>query len=184
MLRTIKSWLAPQAPSTPAPRARLDLEPLGERLVPTAVLSATYYPFSGALAVEGTDGDDVIDVRQEAGVLTVQGAMIGVSRTGPVLYYVGPADAFAVTRVDVRGLGGRDQIKFQTVLGASATGNASNRVIPARIDGGARDDTLVRFVSVVDSGLGTDPVWHRDVVHNGNSGDTILTRKAAWLFWR
>lgn len=68
MFATIKSWLAgPSTPRNPDPNAPLGLEALGGRLVPAAVISATYYALSAVLAVEGTEGHDSIDVRQEAG---------------------------------------------------------------------------------------------------------------------
>jgi len=101
-------------------RARLGVEVLEERLLPAATLSG------GVLRIEGTEGDDVIRVRQSSGRIEVVGLPLVVT-------------ASAVVRVEVRGLGGNDVIR----LDSRALGGTEDLLEPCSVWGGDGDDSVV-----------------------------------------
>jgi Ca2+-binding RTX toxin-like protein len=115
-------------------RHKLRLDALEGRALLAANLTASLT--DGVLRIEGTEGPDVIAVRQVNGRIAVDG--IGISIGGgndPV-----PAvDASLVSRVDVFALGGNDTVR----LGGGTSKADPPLTVPGWLDGGDGDDTLV-----------------------------------------
>jgi Ca2+-binding RTX toxin-like protein len=109
-------------------KARLSLESLSSRALPSASL------VNGILTVDGTEGRDVIVVRQFGDRLSVRGQTIDVNGT-PMPF----VSAATVSRVDVNALGGNDSIFLGSVRPAtSVDAGAGNDAV----SGGRGDDTL------------------------------------------
>lgn len=145
-------------------KAHLRVDELHSRALPSATL------VNGVLTVTGTDGNDVIVVRQAHAMISVKGMSIDVN--GVMEKAVKVAD---VTSVDVNALGGNDRVNLSSLrIGATVDGGAGNdRIFGGRgndsligdsgddsLNGGAGDDSL-------DGGAGND-------VENGGQGNDDL----------
>jgi len=129
----------------------LTLETLEVREVPaglTAMLVGT------AINITGTEAADSIIVRQDNGMISVNGFKIQSAATGITTKSV---PASQVTKISVDALGGNDMVWLVDISGAG-TASDRNRVIA--INAGNGND----FVGV---GLG------RNVVHGGNGNDNL-----------
>ena len=100
-------------------KARLALESLSSRALPSATLAG------GILTVIGTEGRDVIVVRQSGDRLSVAGQTIDVNGT-PTRFI----SAAAVTRIDINALGGNDVVRLDSVR------------VPASVHAGDGDDVV------------------------------------------
>jgi Ca2+-binding RTX toxin-like protein len=113
-------------------RPRLDV--LEGRALLAASLTA--HLSGDVLRIEGTEGPDVITVRQINGRIAVDGVGITVGDTKDPVPAV---DAGLVGRVDVFALGGNDVVR----LGGGTSKADPLLTIPGHVDGGAGDDTLI-----------------------------------------
>jgi RTX calcium-binding nonapeptide repeat (4 copies) len=150
--------------ATPTHAIRRTLEGLEDRALMAAALTATLS--GGLLRVEGTDRADRIIVREQNGRIWVDNAKI----TYNGLRY-GWAYAGAVTRVEVRALGGDDRIYLnapgQAVTKATLIDGGSGNDLAAGgrgnnyLFGGAGDDSLYGSsgVDLFDGGAGFDRYW-------------------------
>ena len=131
----------------------LRLEALNSRALPSASLAG------GVLMVTGTDGNDVIVVRQSHDLISVRGMKIDVG--GQLRDSVAEADVNAV-RVDARA--GNDRIDLHALsVPATADGGAGNDVIRGGkgndvLNGGAGDDVIRGEAGndQIDGGAGND----------------------------
>ncbi|GAG53667.1 unnamed protein product, partial [marine sediment metagenome] len=97
---------------------------------------------TGVLHVVGTDGEDVISIRQDVGQISVANV--------PIVYgnaTVGNVPASRVMQIEVQGLGGNDDIRLDQ--------GSEPIFTPASIDGGPREEFIV-------GGAGNDEI-HGDV---------------------
>src|SRR5262245_37001841 len=109
-------------------KTRLSLESLTGRALPSATLAG------GVLTVTGTDGNDVIVVREHDGVISIRGMEIDVGGT-----LQSSVPVASVTAVDVNALGGNDRVRLSSLrIGASVDGGAGNDIVT----GGMGDDSL------------------------------------------
>ena len=127
-------------------KTKLSLESLHSRALPSATLAG------GVLTVTGTDGNDLLVVRQLAGAISVRGMQIDVGGT-----FQSSVPAASVTAVDVNALGGNDRVRLSTLR------------IGATVDAGTGNDS-------VSGGLGDDSIQggDGDDVINGAAGDDSL----------
>jgi Ca2+-binding RTX toxin-like protein len=127
-------------------KSKLKLESLHSRALPSATLAG------GVLTVTGTDGNDLIVVRQIAGAISVRGMQIDVGGT-----LQSSVPAASVTAVDVNALGGNDRVRLGTLH------------IGATVDAGGGNDSVL-------GGLGDDSVSGGvgDDVLNGAAGDDSI----------
>ena len=119
------------------PKARLTLDVLDGRDLPSASL------VGGVLTIEGTDGRDVIVVRQSAGRLTVGGQAIDVNGTP-----MRSVPAANVARVSVAAGDGNDLVNLTYIR------------LPAIVMAGGGNDVVLggRADDVIDGGAGNDRI--------------------------
>lgn len=132
---------------------RPSLESLEGRTMPagiTAMLLA-----DGVLAVTGTAGNDVIRVRESAGVIRIDGVR-------------GTFATSRVTGMRVNGLGGNDTIDLRLVA----------KAVRATINGGAGNDTIHGGAGndIINGGAGNDTIHGgagNDTIYGGAGNDTV-----------
>jgi len=139
------------APAHKTRPATLAVEALEERSLPTAGLTALLQ--DGVLRIEGTDGDDIVRVRQVDNTVSVDYTLIQ-SSNGEAVKRV---PAALVTKVEVRGRGGEDLIHLITT---AADGQTSS-FAPVVVETGTGN---ARLVSDTDAGriqtwLGVGNSW-------------------------
>jgi Ca2+-binding RTX toxin-like protein len=145
-------------------KARLNLDSLDHRIVPSATLA------NGVLTINGTEGRDVIVVRQAHGQLRIRGESIEVN--GSTIRSVGVAD---VKRIEVSAGAGNDRVNLIGVRVAISVdaGDGDDRVFGGvgddTIVGGGGDDRLFGFGGSDDisGGVGDDRIF-------GGAGDDQL----------
>ena len=119
MQRTLKNLFARKAPKSLSGKRRpLVLETLAERALPAASITASLDTADGILKVEGTYGDDRIDIRYSLGKVRVDGTTIAVTDNGTTsnVAYVPRAQ---VTKVVVAALDGDDRVEMHDVAGSN-----------------------------------------------------------------
>ncbi len=121
------------------------------RQYPAATLIATLSA-TGALTIEGTNGNDNINVRQISNAISVDG--IKITKAGVLVNSVA---ASAVTSITVNGLGGNDTINLDS---AAVTGQQAITK-PTTLNGGAGNDVVI-------GSAGNDNIL-------GDIGDDLLT---------
>jgi len=136
-------------------RIRLTLDSLDHRVLPSASLA------NGVLTIDGTDGRDVIIVRQVGSQLRVRGESIDVN--GAAVRTVAVGD---VTRIAISAAAGDDVVNLTGVRVAATVdaGNGDDRVF-----GGASDDSIL-------GGAGNDRLFGfrgNDEIAGGAGDDRI-----------
>jgi Ca2+-binding RTX toxin-like protein len=137
-------------------KVRLNFDSLDNRVLPSATLA------NGVLTINGTEGRDVIVVREADGQLRVRGESIEVN--GSTVRSVAVAD---VTRIEVSAGAGDDRVKLIGVGVATSVdaGDGDDRVF-----GGVGDDTIV-------GGIGDDRLFGfrgNDDIAGGVGDDRIF----------
>jgi hypothetical protein len=145
-------------------KARLSLSELHARTMPSATL------VNGVLTVTGTEGNDVIVVRQSHGMISVKGMTIDVNG---VMQKAVPVSGIA--SVDVNALGGNDKVDIRSLrIGATVDGGAGND----QLLGGFGNDTLIGGDGndTINGGAGDDSIdgGNGNDVENGGAGNDTL----------
>ncbi|MFO0969507.1 MAG: calcium-binding protein [Gemmataceae bacterium] len=152
-------------PIFPAYRPRL--EPLEDRNLLAAGLNAELA--AGILTINGTDGPDLINVRNINGRVFVDGAVIKLGANTQASVAAG-----VVNRIVVNGLGGNDTIQ----LNSEATAGQQPLTMTEIINGGDGDD-LIRAGAgwaTIYGGAGNDSIYGalgNDTLY-GEAGDDLL----------
>jgi len=152
MFHSFRHWLARRAPHPDRRKARLDVEGLQARILPSA--SPVSIHKSHQLVIQGRETADVVVVRQTGNQIVVE--YNGKTFSGP---------AASVRGIVFNGRGGNDQFSNLTNL-------------PSVVDGGAGNDTLSGGggTDILRGGLGNDTLRGndgRDGIDGGVGDDTI-----------